>query len=201
MPQAGRAALCYLTHCVSQDSCLLATSLWRWHSFRWRWLGSDGGTVIKKITRHNCKICIILGFSKQLENGKIWPGEGKKKKKVVPWYEKLICSLQCMRSLKKESCRFPEEEGQTASLEKTEKLCIFPWAQLTSFLPKGCSMVTSHSNILSEWLKTVTLTRKLGHLQLQSAEVHSHTPYTSFGCYLNGVQVRGRYYRLNVLES
>lgn len=60
-------------------------------------------------------------------------------------------------------------------------------------------MVTSHSNILFEWLKTVTLTRKLGHLQ--SAEVHPHTPYTAFGCYLKGVQVRGRSYRLNVLES
>lgn len=44
MPQAGRAVLCYLIHCISQDSCFLATSLWRWHSFRWRWLGSDGGT-------------------------------------------------------------------------------------------------------------------------------------------------------------
>lgn len=168
MPQAGRAILCHLTHCISQDSCFLATRLWGWHCFRWRWLGSDGGTFIRKITRHNYKICIILYFWKQLEKWQSMAGG----KKIVPWYEKLICSLQCMKSLKKESCRFPEEEGQTASLEKTEKLCILPWAQLTSFLPKGCSMVTSHWNILSEQLKTVNLTRKLGTCRVQK---YTHT--------------------------
>lgn len=82
MPQAGRAILCHLTHCISQDSCFLATRLWGWHSFRWRWLGSDGGTFIRKITRHNYKICIILYFWKQLEKWQSMAG-GKKNSALV----------------------------------------------------------------------------------------------------------------------
>lgn len=108
------------TCCISQDICPLATTVWRAHSFRWRQFEVVEESLSGKVTRHRCKMFIVQDHSKQLEKC----GNMTRRKVALPC-EKLICSLQCMRSLK--NCwRSHEEESQRVSLEKTLKSCVYP---------------------------------------------------------------------------
>lgn len=163
------------TWCISQDISPLATTVWRAHSFRWRQFEVVEESLSGKVIRHRCKMFIVQDHSKQLEKC-----GNMARTKVELWCEKLICSLQCMRSHLSawESCwRSREEESQRVSLKKTLKSCVYPHEH-NSPIAKGYRMVTSHSNISAECLKVVIqASESLVALQLQNARIHSTTSF------------------------
>lgn len=142
-------------------------------------------TLSGKVTQHSCKMCMVWGFSKRQHCD----------------MKSLFAAYSAWDFSRREAAGPVRKKVRWLSWRKL-KCCVLPWAQLTSFLLKGCGMIASHSYLIwiagscysdkQAWSLCSCRVQKYPHEPLGS----SLWPWTDFGCLHKGVQVRGRYYDL-----